>query len=62
MLAATVSYSGSQALSDLTQIAPIVAVTVALLLAIVLDLVLPLKARGAASALVASLGLLAASP
>ena len=60
MLAATVNYSGSQALSDLTQIAPIVAVTVALLLAIVLDLVLPLKARGAASALVASLGLLAA--
>ena len=60
MLAATVSYSGSQALSDLTQIAPIVAVTVALLVAIVLDLVLPAGARGAASALVASLGLLVA--
>jgi NADH-quinone oxidoreductase subunit N len=60
MLAAVPTYSGSQALSDLTQIAPIVAVTVALLVAIVLDLVLPRAARGPVSAVVAAVGLLLA--
>jgi NADH-quinone oxidoreductase subunit N len=60
MLAYSVSYSWSQALSDLAQISPILAVTVALLVAMVADLVLPERLRGAAAAAISLLGLVAA--
>jgi NADH-quinone oxidoreductase subunit N len=52
-------YTGAQALHDLTQIAPIVAILVALLVAITVDLILPRGFRGPAVALVAFLGYLA---
>jgi formate hydrogenlyase subunit 4 len=60
VLAAQINYSAAQAAADLFQIGPIVAVSVALLLAIVLDLVVPLRARGAITAGVSVLGMLAA--
>jgi NADH-quinone oxidoreductase subunit N len=50
------SYSWSQALSDLGQIAPIASLTLFLLFAIVTDLVLPIKRRGGAVAIVAGTG------
>ena len=50
------SYSWGQALSDLGQISPIVAVTGFFLLAIVTDLVLPRSRRGGAVAMVAVVG------
>ena len=50
------SYSWSQALVDLGQIAPIVALTGFFLLAIVTDLVLPRNRRGGAVAMVAVVG------
>ncbi|HUZ88975.1 MAG TPA: NADH-quinone oxidoreductase subunit N [Candidatus Acidoferrales bacterium] len=55
-----ISYSWSQAAGDLTQIAPIAIVTVALLVAIVADLMLPLKARGPAVAVLSAVALAAA--
>src|ERR1700751_584648 len=50
------TYTWSQALSDLTQISPIVALTGFLLLAVVTDLVLPRPRRGNAVAMVAVVG------
>jgi NADH-quinone oxidoreductase subunit N len=50
------TYSWSQALSDLSQIAPIVALVGFFLLAIVTDLVLPKPRRGGAVAIVAVVG------
>ena len=50
------SYSWSQALDDLGQIAPIVALTGFFLLAVVTDLVLPRSRRGGAVAMVAVVG------
>jgi NADH-quinone oxidoreductase subunit N len=50
------SYSWGQALSDLGQISPIVALTGFFLLAIVTDLVLPRPRRGGAVAMVAAVG------
>ncbi len=50
------SYSWSQALSDLGQIAPIASLTLFLLFAIVTDLVLPKKRRAGAVAIVAGTG------
>src|SRR5205807_2785147 len=50
------SYSWTQALNDLGQISPIVAVTGFFLLAIVTDLVLPRSRRGGAVAMVAVVG------
>lgn len=63
VLAATVhvpAYSAGQAASDLGQIAPLVAVTAALLAAMVLDLLLPRRLGGPVSAGVAAAGLVAA--
>jgi NADH-quinone oxidoreductase subunit N len=60
MLAYSVSYSWTQALNDLGQISPILAVTVALLVAMVADLLLPERLRGAAAAAISLLGLVAA--
>ena len=57
---AAISYSAGQALTDLQQIAPIVAVTVTLIVAMLLDLVLPPRRSGTAVAVVSVLGLLAA--
>lgn len=51
-------YTGVQALHDLTQIAPLVAILVTLLVAITVDLVLPRGFRGPAVALIAFLGYL----
>jgi NADH-quinone oxidoreductase subunit N len=51
-----ISYSWSQALSDLGQIAPIASLTIFLLFAIVTDLVLPKKRRAGAVAMVAGTG------
>jgi NADH-quinone oxidoreductase subunit N len=61
-LAATpaITYSFSQAGSDLRQVAPIVAVTVTLLVAMVVDLILPPRRRGPVVAVLAVLGLLVA--
>ncbi|HEY8796918.1 MAG TPA: NADH-quinone oxidoreductase subunit N [Candidatus Dormibacteraeota bacterium] len=57
LVAATdVTYTWSQALADLSQIAPIVALTLFLLFAIVVDLALPKSRRGDAVAMVAALG------
>jgi len=50
------TYTWSQALSDLTQVSPIVALTGFLLLAVVTDLVLPRARRGNAVAMVAVVG------
>jgi NADH-quinone oxidoreductase subunit N len=50
------SYSWGQAFADLGQIAPIVALTLFLLLAIVADLVLPRQRRGGVVAMVAVVG------
>ncbi|HEV2032817.1 MAG TPA: NADH-quinone oxidoreductase subunit N [Candidatus Dormibacteraeota bacterium] len=50
------SYSWSQALSDLGQIAPIASLTIFLLFAIVTDLALPKKRRAGAVAMVAGTG------
>jgi len=60
MLAVTVSYSWSQALTDLAQVSPIVMVTVALLVAMVADLLLPEATRGMAAAAISLAGLGAA--
>ena len=60
MLAVTVSYSWSQALTDLAQVSPIVMVTVALLVAMVADLLLPEATRGIAAAAISLAGLGAA--
>jgi NADH-quinone oxidoreductase subunit N len=57
LLAATdITYSWSQALSDLSQIAPIVALTLFLLFAIVVDLAMPKSRRGDVVAMVAAFG------
>ncbi len=58
--AADITYTWSQALADLSQIAPIVALTVFLLFAIVVDLALPKSRRGDAVAMVAAVGYVAA--
>ena len=58
ILAANITYTSSQALSDLAQVGPIVAVSTALLVAIILDLVLPVHLRGPVAAAVATLGYL----
>jgi NADH-quinone oxidoreductase subunit N len=55
-LAADLSYSWSQALSDVNQIAPIATLTGFMLFAIVTDLVLPKSRRGGAVAIVAATG------
>ena len=61
LLAATdITYTWSQALADLSQIAPIVALTVFLLFAIVVDLALPKSRRGDAVAMVAAVGYVSA--
>jgi len=61
-LAATpaIDYSFSQAASDLTQVAPIMAVTATLLIAMVVDLVLPPRRRGPAVMVISILGFLVA--
>jgi NADH-quinone oxidoreductase subunit N len=56
LLAADLTYSWAQALSDLGQIAPIATLTGFLLFAIVVDLVLPRSRRGGAVAIVAVVG------
>jgi NADH-quinone oxidoreductase subunit N len=56
VLAADLSYSWSQALSDLNQIAPIATLTGFMLFAIVTDLVLPKRRRGGAVAIVSVTG------
>jgi NADH-quinone oxidoreductase subunit N len=56
----SVSYSAGQAFGDLTQIAPIAAVAVALVVAMVADLVLPARLRGSAALAISGLGLLTA--
>ena len=61
LLAATdITYTWGQAVSDLSQIAPIVALTVFLLFAIVVDLALPKSRRGDAVVMVAAVGYVAA--
>jgi NADH-quinone oxidoreductase subunit N len=55
-LAADLSYSWSQALSDLNQVAPIATLTGFMLFAIVTDLMLPKRRRGGAVAIVAATG------
>ena len=55
-----VTYTWSQALADLSQIAPIVALTVFLLFAIVVDLALPKSRRGDAVAMVAAVAYVSA--
>jgi NADH-quinone oxidoreductase subunit N len=60
MLAVQINYSAAQGWSDLAQIAPIAAVTVALLVGIVVDLVLPRALRGPVVALISATGLVAA--
>jgi NADH-quinone oxidoreductase subunit N len=55
-LTAELTYSWSQALADLGQIAPIVALVGFFLFAIITDLVLPAKRRGDAVAIVAVTG------
>jgi NADH-quinone oxidoreductase subunit N len=57
LAAAPIDYPASKALADLTQIAPIVALTITLLVAIVLDLLLPRLYRPAVAAVVAASGL-----
>ena len=57
---ADLTYTWSQALADLSQIAPIVALTVFLLFAIVVDLALPKSRRGDAVTMVAAVGYVAA--
>jgi NADH-quinone oxidoreductase subunit N len=54
--AVDLNYTWSQALADLSQIAPIVALAVFLLFAIVVDLALPKSRRGDAVAMVAAVG------
>jgi NADH-quinone oxidoreductase subunit N len=54
--AATVSYSASQAGSDLYQIAPITALVVTLLVVVLVDLVLPARRRPAMAAVLSLLG------
>jgi NADH-quinone oxidoreductase subunit N len=54
-----ITYTWSQAIADLSQIAPIVALTVFLLFAIVVDLVLPKNRRGDAVTMVAAVGYVA---
>jgi NADH-quinone oxidoreductase subunit N len=57
LLAATdLTYTWSQALADLSQIAPIVALTLFLLFAIVVDLAMPKSRRGDVVAMVAAFG------
>ena len=56
LLATDITYSWGQALTDLTQIAPIAALTGFLLFAIVVDLALPKTRRGDAVAMVAVTG------
>ncbi|HXM58686.1 MAG TPA: NADH-quinone oxidoreductase subunit N [Candidatus Dormibacteraeota bacterium] len=55
-----ISYTFGQAGSDLTQVAPITAVTATLLLAMIVDLVLPPRRRGRVVAALSVLGLLVA--
>jgi hypothetical protein len=55
-MAADLSYSWSQALSDLNQIAPIATLTGFMLFAIVTDLALPKRRRGGAVAIVSVTG------
>jgi NADH-quinone oxidoreductase subunit N len=52
-----ISYTFSQAAGDLSQVAPITAVTLTLLVAMVVDLVLPPRRRGPAVAVISVLGL-----
>lgn len=54
------TYGGAQALRDLTQIAPIVAILATLLVAILVDLIVPRRLRGEVTSLIATLGYLAA--
>ncbi|HEY8633993.1 MAG TPA: NADH-quinone oxidoreductase subunit N [Candidatus Dormibacteraeota bacterium] len=56
LLATDITYSWGQAVSDLSQIAPIAALTGFLLFAIVTDLALPKSRRGDAVAMVAAVG------
>jgi NADH-quinone oxidoreductase subunit N len=56
LLATDITYSWGQAMADLSQIAPIAALTAFLLLAIVVDLALPKSRRGGAVAMVAVTG------
>src|ERR1700704_1447090 len=56
LAAADITYTWSQALADLSQIAPIVALTGFLLFAIVVDLALPKRRRGDAVVMVAAVG------
>jgi NADH-quinone oxidoreductase subunit N len=56
LMATDITYSWSQAISDLGQIAPIAALTGFLLFAIVTDLALPKSRRGDAVAMVAAVG------
>ena len=58
--AAQVTYTAAQAWSDLAQIGPIVAVTVALLVAVVVDLLLPRGLRGPVVTVIAIVGLVSA--
>lgn len=60
MLTYSVSYGWGQAGSDLAQISPILAVSVAMLVAMVSDLLLPAGRRGAVAAGISLVGLLAA--
>jgi NADH-quinone oxidoreductase subunit N len=57
--ASDLTYTWSQALADLSQIAPIAALTIFLLFAIVVDLALPKSRRGDAVAMVAAVGYVA---
>ena len=56
----TIDYGFAQAGADLSQVLPLVAVTVALLVAMVLDLLLPARRRSAASGLITVAGFAAA--
>ncbi|HEX6350848.1 MAG TPA: proton-conducting transporter membrane subunit, partial [Candidatus Dormibacteraeota bacterium] len=60
LAAVQVGYSAGQAWSDLSQIGPIVAVTVALLVAVVVDLLLPRPLRGPVVTVIATVGLVVA--
>jgi NADH-quinone oxidoreductase subunit N len=53
----TVSYSGQQAVNDLSQIGPIAVLAVALIVAMVADLILPSRLRGSAAYGIAAAGL-----
>jgi NADH-quinone oxidoreductase subunit N len=59
-LGSSITYSPGQAASDLWQVAPIVAVTVTLLVAMLADLVVPMRRRGTVAAGISVIGLLVA--